>query len=109
MLGTLSDPQKLLRAGFTATVSGHLANPALTDASVGIADAHVGVCLKFVSELFRARCSMLWHTSSYPGLLAPLIMDGEVVVVEHTQRLKVTCRSLRSGLLAEACSCDLHG
>ena len=65
--------------GFTVTISGRLANPALTDATAGFADVHVGACLQFVSELFRARCYMLWHTGSYSGLLAPLIMDGEAV------------------------------
>ena len=87
-LGVLSDPQKLHRMGFTVTFSGPLANPALADASVGVEDVQAGLCLKFVAELLRARCSLLWHTSSYPALLAPLIVDNVDVVAEHMTLLK---------------------
>jgi hypothetical protein len=87
-LGVLSDPQKLHRMGFTVTFSGPLANPALADASVGVEDVQAGLCLQFVAELLRARCSLLWHTSSYPGLLAPLIVDNVDVVAEHMALLK---------------------
>ena len=83
------DPLQLRRVGFTVSFSGpQFAGLLATDPRVGYEDVLAELCVKFLKELLRSRCSsMMWHSSSYPGLLAPLLSEDPIVVQEHLQLL----------------------
>jgi hypothetical protein len=53
---------------------------------VAVQDGHSATMLKMVGSLLRSRAtSMSWHTSSYPGVLAPLLASDLDVTVRSVQ------------------------
>lgn len=90
MLATLADPSLLDAMGLLVEFNGpRFANISVNSPLVVCEDIHTSTIVRLATELMKARCaSMSWHTSSYPGLLAPLLSNDQSIVEQHLQLLK---------------------
>ena len=90
MIASLADPLALGAMGISVEFLG-VEYRDLTPQSplVVCEDIHCARAVRFASELLRTRCSsMSWHTSSYPGLLGPLLSRDRSIVDAHMELFK---------------------